>query len=142
MPYCTQQQLIDRYGEKLLRQLTDRATPPAGTVDADVVNRALTDADAAIDGYLLGRYVLPLTTTPALLVDIAQAIAVYKLHGTAVPDKIAEDYKNALATLRLIAAGTVRLAVAGVEPAGNDATGVRTSDRPRDLTPDNLKGFA
>jgi phage gp36-like protein len=141
MPYCTQQQLTDRYGEKLLRQLTDRATPPAGAIDATVVGRALADTDALIDGYLKGRYVLPLATTPALLAYVAQAIAIYQLHVTAVPEKIKDDYDGAIATLRAIASGTVRLDVAGVEPEGSNSSGVRASDRPRDLTPDNLRGF-
>jgi phage gp36-like protein len=141
MSYASQQQLVDRYGEKLLRQLTDRATPPAGAIDAAVVDRALADTDAVINGYLQGRYVLPLAQTPELLADTAQSIAIYKLHGTAVADKIKDDYAQALATLRMIALGTVRLEVAGIEPAANDASGVRTSDRPRDMTPGNLKGF-
>ena len=141
MSYATLQQLTDRYGEKLLLQLSDRATPPAGTVDADVVARTLADADAVIDGYLAGRYSLPLETTPALITDLAQAIAVYKLHRATASDKITEDYKDAIKMLRDIATGTIRLSVAGVEPATNSASGVQASDRDRDMTPDNMKGF-
>lgn len=140
MSYATKAELIARYGEKMLIQLTDRATPPAAIDDA-VVDRALTDTDAAIDGYLLGRYVLPLAGTPPLLADLAQAIAIYKLHRRSPDQKIKDDYDSAMKTLRDIANGSVRLNVAGVEPAASGASGVRTSDRPRDLTPDNLKGF-
>ena len=141
MSYCTLAQLTDRYGDALLKKLTDRATPPAGAIVEAVVDRALADTDALINGYLQGRYVLPLAVTPALLADLAQQVAIYKLHGTAVADKIKDDYDQALATLRLIAAGTVRLEVAGVEPAANNSSGVRASDRERDMTPENLKGF-
>jgi phage gp36-like protein len=141
MTYCTLAQLTDRYGEAKLRQLTDRATPPAGTIDATVVDRALADADAAIDGYLAGRYVLPLAEVPMLLADLAQAIAIYKLHSTSVTEKIKDDYDAAMRTLREIANGTVRLGVAGIEPAASNATGVRTTDRARELTPNNMKGF-
>lgn len=141
MSYATKQQLIDRYGEEALIGLTDRAEPPAGVIDDDVLARALADADAVIDGYLAGRYALPLATTPALIVDLAQAIAIHKLHRQVVPEKIDADYKDALRMLRDIAGGVIRLSVAGVEPAASGASGVRTSDRVRDLTPDNLRGF-
>ena len=73
--YATLDQLTERFGERMLVQLTDRASPPAGTVDADVVARALADTAAVIDGYLAGRYVLPLAQTPPLLADLALAIA-------------------------------------------------------------------
>lgn len=141
MTYATLAQLTDRYGEKTLRQLTDRASPPAGVVDAAVVDRALADADAVIDGYLKGRYVLPLADTPPLLADLAQAIAIYKLHVRAPDPKIEKDYENAMRSLREIAQGIVRLDIAGVEPAASGASGVKTTDRDRPMTADNLKGF-
>lgn len=141
MTYASQDDLVKRFGEEMLTQLTDRAEPPAGAIDAAVVAKALTDTDAQIDGYLLGRYLLPLASTPDLIVDLAQAIAIYKLHRDSVADKIRDDYTDALKTLREISSGTIRLNVAGVEPASSGASGVRTTDRPRDFTPDNLKGF-
>lgn len=141
MTYASQSDLVERYGEPMLRDLTDRATPPAGSVDAGVVIRGLEDADAVIDGYLLGRYVLPLAATPPAIRDLAQAIAIYKLHRDTVSEKIRNDYADALKTLALISSGAIRLNVAGVEPASSGASGVRTSDRARDLTPDNMKGF-
>ncbi|MBW7968121.1 DUF1320 domain-containing protein [Bradyrhizobium sp. BR 10289] len=141
MTYASQSDLVERFGTSMLIDLTDRADPPAGAIDADVVAKALADADAAIDGYLLGRYLLPLASTPALLNDLAKAIAIYKLHRDSVSDKIRADYQDALKQLGLIASGTLRLNVAGVEPESSGASGVRTTDRSRDFTPDNLKGF-
>lgn len=141
MTYASQSDLVERYGTPMLVELTDRADPPAGTVDATVVSRALDDADAAINGYLLGRYLLPLVSTPPLLKDLAQAIAIYKLHRDVSSDKVRNDYTDALKTLALIANGTQRLDVAGVEPPSSGATGVRTTDRERPLTQENLKGF-
>lgn len=141
MPYATQDQLTDRFGEKMVRQLTDRATPPAGAIDADVVARALADTDAVIDGYLAGRYALPLVATPDLVVDLALAIAIYKLHLSTAPDLIVNNYKDAIATLNRIGTGVVRLPVAGVEPESSGASGVETTDRERPFTELNLKGF-
>lgn len=141
MTYASQSDLVERFGERMLIDLTDRADPPAGAIDAAVVAKALTDTDSQIDGYLLGRYLLPLATTPDLLNDLAKAIAIYKLHRDIVSDKIRDDYTDALKTLDKIASGAVRLNVAGVEPPSSGATGVRTTDRNRDFTPENLKGF-
>lgn len=141
MPYITLDQLTDRYGERLLVQITDRAAPPVGSVDTAVVNRALADTDAVIDGYLAGRYALPLAEVPPLLTDLGQAIAIYKLHMFEPDPKIAQDYKDALASLDRIAKGVIRLPVTGIEPESSGASGVVTIDREREFTPENLTGF-
>src|SRR4051812_42144975 len=112
MTYAAQADLVKRYGTDLLIDCTDRATPQGGTIDADVVTGALQDADAVIDGYLKVRYALPLSATPALLRDLAQAIAIYKMHRDSAADKIRNDYTDALKTLDLISKGTIRLDVA------------------------------
>lgn len=132
MTYCSQQNLVDRYGTDMLVSLTDRALPPANTIDAAVVARALADTDALINGYLQGRYQLPLAATPELLTDIAQAVAIYKLHRGLTDDKVKRDYDDALKQLREIASGAIRLNVAGVEPQGAaGADGIRVSQPTR-----------
>jgi phage gp36-like protein len=141
MDYVTQQQLVDRFGERLLLQLTDRATPPAGEIDAAAVADRIRDAGAVIDGYLAGRYQLPLGDVPDLVRDLALSIAIYKLHPFAADPKIEADYNGALRTLRDIATGTIRLSVAGIEPTGSQASGVQYVDRERPFTPENLRGF-
>jgi phage gp36-like protein len=139
--YITLDQLIERFGERTLLQLADRSTPPAGTIDTAIVDRAVGDTSAQIDGYLAGRYLLPLDSTPPLLVDLAAAIAIYKLHIFTPNQKITNDYKDAIKALTQISTGVIRLPVAGIEPAASGATGVETTDRPRDFTPENLRGF-
>ena len=141
MTYASQSDLVERFGTPRLVDLTDRADPPAGTIDEGVIADALANTDAAIDGYLLGRYILPLTAVPDLLRDLAISIAIYKLHGDTVSDKISTDYASALKTLTLISSGTIRLNVAGVEPAASAGTGVRSTDRDKPLTAHSLKGF-
>lgn len=134
MAYTTQQHLEERFGEKMLRDLTDRGTPPAGAVNAAVVARALADTDAMIDGHLAGRYALPMVQVPPLVADIAIAIAIYKLHLQLPSDKIVRDYDQALRSLRDIAAGSVKLPVAGME-AAEKSTGpsIMTNDPYRPL---------
>ena len=69
MTYASQQDLIDRFGETELKQLTDRDLDDA--IDAVVVEQALADADKTIDAYIGRRYDLPLASTPALLIGLA-----------------------------------------------------------------------
>ena len=73
MGYATQQDLVERFGEEELIQLTDREH--AQLIVADVIDRALSDADAEIDSYLGVRYTLPLVSIPVLLVGVAANIA-------------------------------------------------------------------
>lgn len=141
MPYTSQAQLSDRYGDQLLIRLTDRGETATGSIDTVAIDRALADTDAAIDGYLAARYALPLSETPALIADLAQAIAIYKLHVYAPDPKIEADYKDAMRTLRDIGQGIVRLTVAGIAAEGTDESGARITDRDRPFTEDNLKGF-
>ncbi len=141
MPYATLQQLIDRYGERLIVDLTDRGETATGEIDEAAVDRALADADAMVDGYLGGRYQLPLSATPALVAELAAKIAIWNLHTSAPEAKIEADYKHAERLLRDIGTGAVRLQVAGVEPSGAGGSGARITDRERPLTEDNMKGF-
>lgn len=141
MPYASLQNLTDRVGAELLLQLADRSTPPTGAVDSAVIGRALSDTDAVIDGYIAGRYVLPLQSVPPLLVDLASSIALYKLHIVQPEGKIADDYKDAIASLVKISTGVIRLPLAGVEPPSSGSSGVDFTDRDRDLTPDNMRGL-
>lgn len=141
MSYASRDDMLDRCSEAMLIDLTDRADPPTGEIGETVLARGLADADAVIDGYLKGRYLLPLSATPPLVRDLALAITTYKLHRNAASDKVRQDYEDAISALKQIASGVVRLDVAGVEPASSGTSGVRTTDRARDMTPDNLKGF-
>jgi phage gp36-like protein len=142
MTYATQTGLVDRYGEAMLIALTDRAAIPTGFVDAGVVSRALAEADALIDGYLAGRYALPLSAVPPVLVPLAEAIAIYSLHITEPEAKIRADYEAAIKRLAEIARGTIILKdAAGVEPAAPGTAGVQITDRERAFTPDTMTGF-
>lgn len=141
MAYTTQTLLVERYGARMLVQLTDRAEVATGTIDASVVAGAIAGAAAVIDGYLAGRYMLPLVEVPPLIPDLAEAIAIWKLHIAAPDPKIEADHQAAIRALKDIAAGVIRLPVAGAAPAGTGGTGARLTDRERPLTQDNMKGF-
>lgn len=141
MAYTSLEQLTDRFGESTLVGLTDRGETATGLIDTDVVDRALADTDAQIDMFLSVRYKLPLASTPPAIADIAQVIAVWKLHVFAPDSKIEMDYKGALSTLRDLSTGVQKLDLAGVEPEGSDGSGVEVTDRERPLQADKMKGF-
>lgn len=141
MAYCTQADLEERYGTQLLIDLTDRGETATGTIDADAVTRAISEADALIDGYVKGRYVLPFATAPDPLAKLSREIAIYTLHVYEPNEKILRDYQQAIRTLEAIAKGTILLDADGVTPAGTGAGGARVTDRERPFTADSMKGF-
>ena len=141
MAYCTLQDLIDRYGEPLLREITDRGDVAAEAIDATAIDRAIADAGALIDGFLKPRYALPLNPVPPLVKRLALTIAVYEAHASVAGDKVRRDYDDALKLLGQISSGAVKLDANGLEPASSGANGARITDRDRPFTADNLKGY-
>lgn len=141
MSYTTLDQLNDRYGARLLIDLTDRGDVATGLVDQDTVDQAIADADAMIDGYLKGRYLLPLAEVPPQVAALSRAISIWNLHVFDAPKQIEAGYRDAMAQLRDISKGIITLDVAGVEPKTSPSQGVMTTDRERPLSEDSLKGF-
>lgn len=141
MAYATQADLVARFGEDLLLQLADRDHD--GTLDADVLDAALADAAALIDGYLLTRYSLPLPSVPDVLRPIATAIAFRHLHTEGPPDEVERLYKDALARLDRIARGTIVLDVTPEPGAAAQGAGgpVLVEGPERSFSRTRLKGF-
>ena len=108
MTYATQADLTDRFGAVELAQLTDRTN--GVVIDATVLGRALTDADAEIDSYLATRYALPLASTPVVLVRMAADIARYRLYDDRVTEAVRQRYGDAVSLLKRMATGEVQLA--------------------------------
>lgn len=120
MPYATTADLIARFGEQSIIDLTDRADPPAGVVDAAVVAAALADAHAEIDGYLAVKYQVPVTASADRLRAVACDLTRYRLHGDRVTDEVRTRYEDAVRWLRDIAAGRAVLPGA-IAPDGGSA---------------------
>lgn len=116
--YAKASDLIARYGEDELVQLTDR--DGSGGYDPATVGRALSDASALIDGYVAARYTLPLAETPALLIGLCCDLARHALHADAAPEVVTDRRDQALARLRDISAGRLRLdaTVPAAAPSG------------------------
>jgi phage gp36-like protein len=122
--YATQPDMLTAYGTAELVQLTDIEQPRTGAVVGAVLDAALTAASAEIDGYLIGRYALPLASPPAILNGLCCKIARYRLMTTA-PDEVArKGYEDAVRYLELVARGQVNLIAPADVPAAAGAGSV------------------
>ncbi len=109
MSYATSADLLTRFGEGELLRL---AMTPSGELDQATLQLALDDASALIDGYLAGRYPLPLTHVPSALVPICADIARHRLYGEQAPEQIAKRNEAALAFLKSVGKGELALGLA------------------------------
>jgi phage gp36-like protein len=138
--YATLADLVTRFGETALAQLTDRenaATPDPATIEA-----ALTDASELIDAYAAERYALPLSPVPAPVRRWCADIAFYMLHGDTCPDKVRQDYEVALKGLKDMSKGVVLFQSAGKASPGNPGSAGASFTAPaRVFTGESLHGF-
>lgn len=139
MPYASQQDLVDRFGALELTQLTDRESEAA--IDADVVAKALSDADELIDSYIAARVALPLATTPARLVRVAGDIARYYLHADSPTEQVKAAYREAIAWLRDVGQGKATLGEGGVAAAAPADAGVEFVGDDRLFTRTGMRDF-
>ena len=121
--------MVERFSERELIQLTDRNN--TGAIDATVLDRALADGTAEINGYLASRYQLPLSTTPTVLIRVCADLARYHLHDDNIPEPVEVRYKSAVDLLRQVSMGRVSLGVSdtGDTPTSNDSAEIESGGR-------------
>lgn len=144
MPYATQQDFIDAFGEVEAIELTNLDNAAATSVNAPPLTKALTDASATIDAYVGARYVLPLSVVPAPLDRHCLDIARYYLDRIRSREDVRARYDDAIKFLTSVAKGTVSLGgdlisgqnVSSIAPS-LDASGARSYACP----PIDLGGF-
>jgi len=122
MPYAIVQEMIDRFGEKEILQLTNREDPRNGAIDEFVVENAIADAGNRIDSYLGQRYSLPLATIPGGIKDACIHMARYNLYDDKKPEWVKDRYNEAVAWLKDIATGKASLGEIE-EPAAAPSSG-------------------
>ena len=149
--YVSAQGIVDRYGESSVVLSSDRNRDQ--DLDSTALARAIVDAEGEIDSYLATVYTLPLTgvtdiaepeantSVPNVLRRIAADVAVYRVaadYGGALTDEKRRRYEDAIAWLKLVAAGTVLLggtvtptltAGFGVSVESNERIFTRTTSR-------------
>lgn len=126
----------------------NRSTYTAGQIaQADAalarIERLIADVGELIDGYLAGRYLLPLAPVPGILRAWATDIFRYRLHDDLQDgdrNPIASRHRDALKSLGLIRDG--KLTLGGVDPIATATGGeVRISAPGRAFTRDTLADF-
>ena len=109
--YCTIEDIETQTSTPTLIQLT--SDDGQEEVDRVVAQEAILYSSTLIDGYLRGRYTLPLDTHFPLLRILAIDLSIYRLYTrrmrNEMPEVIENNYKNAIATLRDIQKGVITL---------------------------------
>jgi phage gp36-like protein len=111
MVYASADDMIARYPNRDLVQLTNE-DPTQTEIDTTVIDQALADASAEIDGYLDGRFALPLTDEPPVLTRLACDVAMYRLQSLRPLHDMADArkrYDDAIGFLLRVARGEVTL---------------------------------
>ncbi len=142
MSYATPQDIINRYSNQDLVQLTNE-DPTATSINTALLQQALDDASAEIDGYLGARFVLPLTDPPTVLDRLATDIAMYRVQSLRPIHDLADArkrYDDAIGMLIRVAAGELTLGIAadGRETA---ASADQAEGPARVFNRNTLKGF-
>lgn len=111
MDYCTIEDIETHTSTPTLIQLT--SDDGQEEVDRVVAQEAILYSSTLIDGYLRGRYTLPLDTHFPLLRILAIDLSIHRLYSrrmrNEMPEVIENNYKNAIATLRDIQKGVITL---------------------------------
>lgn len=111
MDYCTIEDIETQTSTPTLIQLT--CDDGQEIVDRVVAQEAILYSTSLINGYLRGRYSLPLNIHFPLLRILAIDISIYRLYArrmrNEMPEVIETAYKNAIATLKDIQKGTITL---------------------------------
>lgn len=140
MPYATVDQMVVRFGEPVLIQLSD---PEAQALQADAIGEALADASGVMDSYLARRYSLPLSASAAVLVDCCADLALYRLMRLR-PASATEDAKEradaAMDWLKDVGSG--RAVIQELEaPASMPGGSVQVSSSRRLFSREGLHGY-
>lgn len=111
MAYCTVEDIELHISTPTLSQLT--SDEGQEVVNCDVAQESILYASTLIDGYLRGRYTLPLNIHFPLLRILCIDLSVHRLYSrrmrNEMPEVIENNYKNAIQTLKDIQKGVITL---------------------------------
>lgn len=130
MSYATLKDMYSRYSLDALRTLANakidnwhELDAPALTAEQErLIQIALDDATATIDGYIDSRATLPLKTVPTVLIRVACVLARFALEDGSATDKATKDSEDVLRLLEKVASGDISLGLSkeAERPDGGD----------------------
>lgn len=112
-----------------------------------IINAAIGDADAEIDGYLAKRYTVPLSSVPKVINKFSKDIAVYNLFSRIGIDEGTDQktylnrYNAAIKFLTFVAEGKVALGVETDDPVKAAATAFSVRSNPRIFSRGQMGGM-
>lgn len=120
MRYCTRQEIGMAIPELTLVQLSND-DPAAEQPNESVIQDGVRQAEELVDGYLRGRYALPLDPVPTVLRDAVVYLTRHWLYQRrpegAIPDAVKDSRKDTVKLLESIRDGVVTLGM----PSGQAA---------------------
>ena len=151
MAYCTVAEVLDMLKEDMLNVIIGdnyienederiQAITP-------IVEQAIADADAEIDGYLAKRYKVPFEKTPQVINKFAKDIALYNMvsrKGVNENDRektYLTRYNAAIAFLTKVAEGRISIGVSENNTEDAARIGFSMSNSPRLFSRGSMKGW-
>lgn len=143
MRYCTRNDIGNAIPEMTLIQLSN--DDPAATLPNEgVIEDGVRQAEELVDGYLRGRYNLPLDPVPTVLRDAVVYLARHWLYQRrpegALPDAVKDSRKDTIKLLESIRDGVVTLGM----PTGHAAPEpgeIRVRSRRQQFSSDLWEGY-
>ena len=107
--YCDINSILNYVSSNDLGQLSNDSG--AVYIDGSIVDNAIKNAEDEINGYLRGRYSLPLNPVPVKITQICADIAIYSLskRRNAITETIRKSYEDAVSDLSKIQKGNIIL---------------------------------
>jgi phage gp36-like protein len=143
MRYCTRADLGNAIPLITLIQLSND-DPAARQPDENVIANSVRQAEELVDGYLRGRYQLPLDPVPTVLRDAVLYLARHWLYQRrpegALPDAVISARKDTLKLLESIRDGVITLGL----PSGHampEPGEIRVRARPQQFTAQVWEGY-
>lgn len=141
--YASVANMVERFGNTEMIRLSMPEDRETETLDPAKIEVALIDATALIDGYLRGRYKVPLATVPMDVVRAACILARYDLaKGERVEptEQMRLERKEVILWLENIAKGLITIEAVAAGSFGK-SNGPRFSGRPATFSDQSLKGW-
>lgn len=151
MAYCTAAEVLDMLKEDMLNVIVgdDYIENEDERIQAitPIVEQAIADADAEIDGYLAKRYKVPFEKTPQVINKFAKDIALYNMVSRKGVDENDREktyltrYNAAIAFLTKVAEGRISIGVSENNTEDAARIGFSMSNSPRLFSRGNMKGW-
>jgi phage gp36-like protein len=129
--YCSIDDIRKNIPDVSLIELTD--DNGTGQIENSIVSEAIAYADSTIDGYLRGRYSLPLNPVPKIIQKISIDIAIYHIYSRRfeleMPEGMQKRYENAVKLLEAIRKGIIELGIITQTGTGYYITNKVVEDR-------------